>query len=69
MKKDSLKKGLSSEQAAKSKAEFGTNQLAKKEQESLWSMFIGAFNDIWIKVLCQEVRLCRKSTVKLLQRW
>ena len=30
MKKDSLKKGLSSEQAAKSKAEFGTNQLAKK---------------------------------------
>ena len=52
MKKDSLKKGLSSEQAAKSKAEFGTNELAKKEQESLWSMFIGAFNDIWIKVLC-----------------
>ena len=51
MKKDSLKKGLSSEQAAKSKAEFGTNELAKKEQESLWSMFIGAFNDIWIKVL------------------
>lgn len=49
MKKDSLKKGLSSEQAAKSKAEFGTNQLAKKEQESLWSMFIGAFNDIWLK--------------------
>ena len=52
MKKDSLKKGLSGEQAAKSKAEFGTNELAKKEQESLWSMFIGAFNDIWIKVLC-----------------
>ena len=31
MKKDSLKKGLSSEQAAKSKAEFGTNELAKKK--------------------------------------
>ena len=52
MKKDSLKKGLSSEQAAESKAKFGTNELAKKEQESLWSMFVGAFNDIWIKVLC-----------------
>ena len=52
MKKDSLKKGLSGEQAAKSKAEFGTNELAKKQQESLLSMFIGAFDDIWIKVLC-----------------
>ena len=26
--------------------------LQKKETESLWSMFIGAFDDIWIKVLC-----------------
>ena len=52
MKKDSLKKGLSGEQAAKSKAEFGTNELAKKQPESLLSMFIGAFDDIWIKVLC-----------------
>ena len=52
MNKDILKKGLSEEQAAKSKKEFGTNELSRKEQESLWSMFIGAFNDIWIKVLC-----------------
>ena len=29
MKKDSLKKGLSGEQAAKSKAEFGTNACKK----------------------------------------
>lgn len=26
--------------------------LPRKKRESLWSMFIGAFNDIWIKVLC-----------------
>ena len=29
MKKDSLKKGLSGEQAAKSKAEFGTNEIGR----------------------------------------
>ena len=52
LKKDVLKNGLSDEQAEQSKKEFGTNELARKEQESLWSMFIGAFNDIWIKVLC-----------------
>ena len=52
LKKDVLMKGLSEEQAAQSKKDFGTNELAKKEQESLWSMFIGAFDDIWIKVLC-----------------
>lgn len=59
MKKDSLKKGLSSEQAAKSKAEFGTNQLAKKEQESLWSMFIGAFMTFGLKfcVCCFYLKL------------
>lgn len=45
-------KGLTDAQVEKSKQEFGTNELAKKEQESLWSMFIGAFDDIWIKVLC-----------------
>ena len=52
LNKDILKKGLSEEQAAQSKKDFGTNELSRKEQESLWSMFIGAFNDIWIKVLC-----------------
>lgn len=52
LKKDELLKGLSDAQAEQSKKEFGTNALAKKEQESLWSMFIGAFGDIWIKVLC-----------------
>ena len=36
MNKDILKKGLSEEQAAKSKKEFGTNELSRKEQESLW---------------------------------
>ncbi len=57
LNKDVLKKGLSDEQAAQSKKEFGTNELARKEQESLWSMFIGAFNDIWIKVLCAALVL------------
>ena len=52
MKKEILKKGLSGEQVIQSKQNYGTNELAKKEQESLWSMFIGAFDDIWIKVLC-----------------
>ena len=45
-------RGLSDSQVNKSKQDFGTNALAKKETESLWSMFIGAFDDIWIKVLC-----------------
>ncbi len=45
-------RGLSESQVNESKSKYGTNELAKKESESLWSMFIGAFNDIWIKVLC-----------------
>ncbi len=57
LKKDVLKKGLSEEQVTQSKEKFGTNELAKKEQESLWSMFVGAFDDIWIKVLCGALAL------------
>ncbi len=57
MKKDVLMKGLSDSQVNDSKAKFGTNELAKKEAESLWSMFIGAFDDIWIKVLCGALLL------------
>ena len=47
-----LMNGLSDSQVAESKSKNGTNELSKKESESLWSMFIGAFDDIWIKVLC-----------------
>ena len=50
--KEELMRGLSDLQVNESKSKYGTNELAKKESESLWSMFIGAFNDIWIKVLC-----------------
>lgn len=50
--KEELMRGLSDSQVNNSKQDFGTNALAKKETESLWSMFIGAFDDIWIKVLC-----------------
>ena len=50
--KEELMRGLSDSQVNMSKQDFGTNALAKKETESLWSMFIGAFDDIWIKVLC-----------------
>lgn len=57
MKKDVLIKGLTDSEVSKSRQENGTNELAKKEQESLWSMFIGAFNDIWIKVLCAALVL------------
>ena len=57
IKKDEFMKGLSDSQVEESKAKYGTNELAKKETESLWSMFIGAFNDIWIKVLCGALLL------------
>ena len=52
MEKDILEQGLSDQQVRESKNQYGANELAKKDKESLWSMFIGAFNDIWIKVLC-----------------
>lgn len=57
MNKEALMRGLSDSQADKSRQDFGTNELAKREAESLWSMFIGAFNDIWIKVLCAALVL------------
>jgi len=57
MKKKELMKGLSEAQANESKQKYGTNELAKKEPESLWSMFLGAFDDIWIKVLCAALVL------------
>jgi calcium-translocating P-type ATPase len=57
MKKDALKKGLSEQEVNDSKKKYGTNELAKKEQQSLWSMFIGAFDDIWIKILCAALIL------------
>lgn len=47
-----LKTGLTSSEVEVSKQKHGTNVLSKKETESLWQIFIGAFNDIWIKVLC-----------------
>lgn len=50
-------KGLTDQEVTKSREQFGSNALAKKEQESLWSMLLGAFNDIWIKVLCGALLL------------
>lgn len=57
IKKDVLMRGLSDSQVSESKSKYGTNELAKREVESLWSMFIGAFDDIWIKVLCAALVL------------
>lgn len=57
LKKDVLKKGLDDAKVKESADAYGTNALAKKEPESLWSMFIGAFDDIWIKVLCAALIL------------
>ncbi len=57
LNKEALMRGLSDAEAEKSKQQYGTNELAKKEAESLWSMFIGAFDDIWIKVLCAALVL------------
>ncbi len=54
---DAFRNGLSDAEVEKSKQQFGTNELSRKEAESLWSMFIGAFNDIWIKVLCGALLL------------
>ena len=50
--KDILIRGLTDAEVEESKSKFGVNELAKKETESLWQMFLGAFDDIWIKVLC-----------------
>lgn len=55
--KEERMRGLSDAQVRDSKEKYGTNELAKKETESLWSMFIGAFDDIWIKVLCAALAL------------
>lgn len=49
---DKIFNGLTSAQAEQSRNQFGSNQLAKKETDSLWDMLLGSFNDIWIKVLC-----------------
>lgn len=57
IKKEELMRGLTDSQVSESKSKYGTNELAKKEAESLWSMFIGAFDDIWIKVLCAALVL------------
>lgn len=45
-------KGLTSAQVAESKSKFGTNELARKEPESLLSIICDAFKDFWIRVLC-----------------
>lgn len=46
------KNGLTMKQVEESKAKNGTNQLSSKPKESLLSMFLGNFKDIWIIVLC-----------------
>lgn len=57
IQKEELMRGLSEAQVQDSLKAHGNNALAKKETESLLSMFIGAFNDIWIKVLCAALVL------------
>lgn len=55
--KEELMRGLSDSQVNNSKNKYGTNGLSEKKPQSLWSMFIGAFDDIWIKVLCAALIL------------
>lgn len=57
IKKEKLMSGLSGREVDESRAKYGTNELAKKETESFWSMFVNAFDDIWIKVLCAALVL------------
>lgn len=45
-------KGLTSKEAEESKSKYGTNALAKKETKPVFSMFLDALGDFWIKVLC-----------------
>lgn len=55
--KEKLHMGLTASQVAESKSKYGTNTLAKKEQESVWSMFKASFKDVWIKILCAALIL------------
>lgn len=57
IKKDAMMRGLLDSQVNDSKSKYGTNNLAKKEMKSLWLMFVEAFDDIWIKVLCAALAL------------
>ena len=49
--------GLTEDQVKESAAKYGVNELERQEPASLWSMFLGAFDDIWIKVLCAALAL------------
>lgn len=49
--KEVLLQGLSDKQIEASKEEFGMNELSKKEQKSIFKMFLESFKDIWIMVL------------------
>lgn len=50
-------KGLTDQEVLTSRQTHGSNELSKRPTESLWSMFLGAFDDIWIKVLCGALLL------------
>lgn len=43
--------GLTDKQVEESKSKYGTNELSKKEPESVWSMFLNAMKDVCILVL------------------
>ena len=49
--------GLTEDQVKESAAKYGVNELERQEPASLWSMFLGAFDDIWIKILCGALAL------------
>lgn len=57
IKKKILMQGLSDMQVKDNKEKYGTNELKRKEAESIWTMFFNAFDDIWIKVLCAALVL------------
>ena len=52
-------KGLTDSEVKESKEKYGVNQLSKKETESIWSMFIGAFDDVWIKIFDDCGHICK----------
>lgn len=61
--KEEVLLGLSDAEVAKSAQEHGTNQLSKKEMESIWSMFLDAFKDPSVIVLCVSLLISLSVTI------
>lgn len=57
LNKTDLLNGLTDSQVEESKKQFGYNELSKKQQKSIFKMFLESFKDIWIMVLVGALAL------------